>query len=1019
MINIILECKNDNPLIFNSILNITKNTTHPFKIILNDCGDSFKKAIECFLKSKNLNDKIPLEKVEKVSDYYVNLLNISSVLIVLFPEYTFDSSDWLKYYLLKSKDVDEDYIKVYFNQQKIPKLLLLSNVYNEEYLLPFWCQYHKNIFDKAIIVDYNSTDRSLEIIREICPEWEIRTTKNECFGAFEIDAEFNQIEEEFDNSYFKVILNTTEFVISDLPLRYLLPNEGALQIKSITPHNDNKIYPKNLEELFNSVTKFSDDLYFRYPRYIHNFSRCNYGLGRHTINHTFSTTDRVYIFWTGFYPWNQFIIQRRLQCKSKVPQHDIEKGYSYHHFWTEEKMEEERNKLSLKNKDISELNIYQSFLDNINKIEVYPTLFENIKLDEKELIKVLNNYDDTININCHFPVLIIHKNVDTIFNFNLKHDFLRYLHYYFQEEHFENCALELKTLLAKYNPRSIITIGEFPGYIFNGFSRFFSYDYRKRWLHYSDLSNLQNHNIEFCAIHALKRKFPEDQKLISVITPAYESKHRILRPYRSLMSQTYPNWEWIIIDDSKSDDTWKTLKEFAERDFRIKVYRGHRNNGSIGCNKKFCANLASGHYIFELDHDDDILPQTFERLIQAGNKYPDAGFFYSDFIECFEDSLGTFDYGDYFGLGFGSYYRSWWNNNWHFFCQTPRMNQYTFRHIVGVPNHFRCWTKKAYLDVGMYNEELQVADDYDLILRTMFKYRWVHIPEMLYIQYRNSGGDNFTFHRNALIQHLVWKLRGLYEDDIHKRLTELGCDDKIYNQSYQGYPKDFTVNKFEFPILEYKYVWNDQDDDNPLISIIVPTYNRSEELKEALDSIFNQTYQNFEVILVGDKCPTLNQFVTGYQHSKDKRFKWYNLNENGGPGGHLPRNYAIKMICNSRWIAYLDDDNTWRQDHLQVFVDEIRKDKDVKVIVNSMNIDGKDLIFDDMRRGRIDTSSVCHHFDLCVKHGLWKDRIEGGYAHDFEFFNRFKDEKIVWTKKVTLNYSTKNNGQSYEQLIMM
>ena len=80
------------------------------------------------------------------------------------------------------------------------------------------------------------------------------------------------------------------------------------------------------------------------------------------------------------------------------------------------------------------------------------------------------------------------------------------------------------------------------------------------------------------------------------------------------------------------------------------------------------------------------------------------------------------------------------------------------------------------------------------------------------------------------------------------------------------------------------------------------------------------------------------------------------------------------------------------------------------------------LIFDIPRKGRIDTSCVVHKFDLCVKNGLWKDRNEGGYAHDFEFFNRISNEFTCrWkaTKQCTLIYNTEFNGQSFNQLISM
>ena len=144
-------------------------------------------------------------------------------------------------------------------------------------------------------------------------------------------------------------------------------------------------------------------------------------------------------------------------------------------------------------------------------------------------------------------------------------------------------------------------------------------------------------------------------------------------------------------------------------------------------------------------------------------------------------------------------------------------------------------------------DTLQVADDYDLIIRTMNKYRWCHIPELLYLQYRNNGGDNFTFHRNALIQYLVNQIRNLHEKDIHNRFLELNVDDDFHNKLPTS-KLDYEINYFQYPILDYLYVHNDQDENSPLISIVMPTYNRPEHLRRALDSIFRQTYQNFEIL---------------------------------------------------------------------------------------------------------------------------------------------------------------------------
>lgn len=57
-------------------------------------------------------------------------------------------------------------------------LTLISHIFNEEYLLPFWLEHHSKIFDNGIIIDYYSTDRSIEIINKFCPTWTVIKTKN-------------------------------------------------------------------------------------------------------------------------------------------------------------------------------------------------------------------------------------------------------------------------------------------------------------------------------------------------------------------------------------------------------------------------------------------------------------------------------------------------------------------------------------------------------------------------------------------------------------------------------------------------------------------------------------------------------------------------------------------------------------------------------------------------------------------------------------------------------------------------
>jgi len=227
-----------------------------------------------------------------------------------------------------------------------PRLTVLTNVYNEEYLLPFWLEHHKDLFDHGIVVDYNSTDKSIEIIRQYCPTWEIITTKNKAFGAIEIDKEFMELEKNI--SGYKIVLNTTEFLLSKIDIRTVLPNikNQYIEIESLNflSTKDN-YYPNTLNDLFSGIEYIStvSGKLKRSPRYLHSYESGNYRLGRHNASYPITLQIPAYIGWFGFYPWNDKIIERRLQIKNQIPESDKKVGYSYHHFWDVNKMLEVKN----------------------------------------------------------------------------------------------------------------------------------------------------------------------------------------------------------------------------------------------------------------------------------------------------------------------------------------------------------------------------------------------------------------------------------------------------------------------------------------------------------------------------------------------------------------------------------------------------------------------------------------------------------------------------------------------------
>ena len=314
------------------------------------------------------------------------------------------------------------------------------------------------------------------------------------------------------------------------------------------------------------------------------------------------------------------------------------------------------------------------------------------------------------------------------------------------------------------------------------------FNIRKKWMNFKDgedLTLVGQAVFERFRINCFEP--PSEYPLISAVTCAYKSGSKIFRLLDSLQEQSYQNWEWIIYDDSDDNyETFDSLVNLSKLDSRVKVFKGHKNSGRIGQVKKRAFSLASGDYLCEIDHDDELTKDCLLWLVNTFIKYPDVGMAYTDCAEYIEATGECVNYGDDFAFGFGSYRTEVYKNRKYLVTNYPRINQHTIRHIVGVANHVRCWRASTYRNLGGHNEKLHVADDYELILRTFLNSRIAHIPKFGYIQYLNSDSSNTTDRRRPEIQRLVRMIQEYYDKQIHDRLISLGLPDDLWNPKTQS-----------------------------------------------------------------------------------------------------------------------------------------------------------------------------------------------------------------------------------------
>lgn len=133
-----------------------------------------------------------------------------------------------------------------------------------------------------------------------------------------------------------------------------------------------------------------------------------------------------------------------------------------------------------------------------------------------------------------------------------------------------------------------------------------------------------------------QKSFIQSNDLVSVITPAFNSGRFIAETIMSVQSQTYKNWEMIIVDDCSTDKTRELVLSFQEKDPRIKYYRNENNKGTA-YSRNLALRKAKGKWIAFLDSDDIWHPEKTERQLEfmIKNNYH---FSYTNYCEIDEDS---------------------------------------------------------------------------------------------------------------------------------------------------------------------------------------------------------------------------------------------------------------------------------------------------------------------------------------------------------------------------------------------
>jgi len=223
---------------------------------------------------------------------------------------------------------------------------VFCHFYNEEFLLPYWLMHHRRLFDHGVMIDYDSTDRSAEIIRAMAPDWELVRSRNRCFNVLEVDAEVMEHESRF--SGWKMALNVTEFLFWDDPKAVFARAEeqggGDRAIKMTNYIMDD--FNERSAPIVSGVDLFlqrgwgiDDDGTDRLFRWTHNARTGLYDAGRHVSRIANSEFNRdMKVLWWGFSPYD-LTKGRKMQIRTRVRKEDIDRGMGIQHVISSEEMD--------------------------------------------------------------------------------------------------------------------------------------------------------------------------------------------------------------------------------------------------------------------------------------------------------------------------------------------------------------------------------------------------------------------------------------------------------------------------------------------------------------------------------------------------------------------------------------------------------------------------------------------------------------------------------------------------------
>jgi glycosyltransferase involved in cell wall biosynthesis len=401
--------------------------------------------------------------------------------------------------------------------------------------------------------------------------------------------------------------------------------------------------------------------------------------------------------------------------------------------------------------------------------------------------------------------------------------------------------------------------------------------------------------------------------VISIIITAYNYGRFLGKAMESVLSQNFTDFELLVLNNASTDNTDEVAKRYVS-DSRVRYTLNETNIGGPANASKGLKN-ARAPYILFLSADDFLLPGALSILHRTLGENKDVDFIYGRYL---------------FVDGSDAVIQEVKHPGWLPYDHKGRSHELAdllqFDCYISMPTVL--FKRTVFDQNGHFSTEVRVGD-YEFFLRlAALGYRsfFINTPLAAFRLHGNQmsvGGDVIS--SGSQVSDQLTLLEMYFTAELYPKLA--GCETGILNllaSKIEAFNRCLDRNTGLAPAIQRRareivarvnQLRAARPDIPPLVSVIVPTKNRPEMLGNALTSILNQTFPDFEIIVINDGGEDVGPLID----SLNKRNNIRHIRHETPRDRSAARNSGLKA-ARGKYIAYLDDDDRYYPDHLRILV---------------------------------------------------------------------------------------------------